>query len=148
MNKFILKLKLLNIFIIISFFSFSGFGQTGQTSNLIVTNEISSLNTYQFDILLANTGSGTLEIANLNILDSLKKRNNNTFQESLSQRNSLSDKLRDLCSQKIAEFEDLEPEVKSQSKKLLKLDQELSIFLDLEIQKLRGKYYASGRRFF
>ncbi len=90
----------------------------------------------------------SLEIANLNILDSLKKRNNNTFQESLSQRNSLSDKLRDLCSEKIAEFEDLEPEVKSQSKKLLKLDEELSIFLDLEIQKLRGKYYASGRRFF
>ena len=88
---------------------------------------------------------------NLNILENLKNKtskfsnkfskNSEEFSCLLNERESLSKKIKDFCtsSKNIPDIKNLKSDLQAKSKKLMNLDKELLIYLDLEMQKLRGE---------
>jgi hypothetical protein len=78
-----------------------------------------------------------LEKINDRLLNAFKKHENNSVIDLIDERTSLSEQMQNLSQTHNQELND---ETKAKSMQVLSQDKELMIYLELELQKVKGKY--------
>jgi len=77
---------------------------------------------------------------NTELLNALNAQKREAFPDLLDRRNGLSQKIENLSKQQTLQANEMSDETKALAAKVLMQDRELMIHLELEVQKLQGKY--------